>query len=74
MKVKKPNFFRIRIETDRISQTKCCVTFPGNTLVAFGDVTVKSGMVIKNYKSVRLLSKLHLFNNKIQTELRKLNR
>lgn len=73
MKVKKPNFFRICLNVCP-GQKACYITFPGNTLVAFQSATAKSGMIIKNYKSVRLLSKLHLFNNKIQTELRKLNR
>lgn len=57
MKVKKPNFFRIHI-TGFSSHLSYHITFPGNTLVTFGDITAKSGMVIKNYKTVRLLSKI----------------
>lgn len=69
----KSNFYRLRIVDN--SQSNCyLIAFYSTTFVARTNVTMVSGMVIKNYKSVRLLSRLHLFNNKINTELRKLNR
>ena len=64
--------FRIKIE-EGLNKTNYSLRFCGTTLLAHKNETYHGFMVIKNYKSVRLISRLHLFNNHITTELRKLN-